>query len=499
MRSKLKQSKQSGTFTLSPGTELYGELTLAGRKSSLYLHDKNYFPTSDIPHQYVTGVLRDLTKVSLIDCVIPPVPSSGSRGVDSYHFANVFPHFVALGDDYLRPDERNISAVDFLMDDANSLFCDFDAFGQLIDARPFIDQIANANGLNRRIITGADPQIFYFTGKREIFNASTALGKVSALHSPVCSPNSVVGGAVASRIDVSIVFEEEVDFHDAIFRASRVIEYLGMLVGRPQNLLDLRAHVALDRRRSVVLSIYWSLPPKRNSPAESKKPSSFDVLLDATRQPQEFARVLERWLERQHDWHGARWRFFNSFARQQYYDIDRLIASANMFDILPESAVPANVPMTDELKSAQSASRDHFCALPQSLERDGILAALGRMGKSSLKQKVRHRARQLVEFAGDWFPDLLMVTDEAVNCRNYYVHGGEPRFDYDRNFDAVTFFTDTLEFVFAASDLIEAGWDIRSWILRGTTMSHPFGRCLVNYPIALQSLKALFPRPRTVS
>ncbi len=40
-----------------------------------------------------------------------------------------------------------------------------------------------------------------------------------------------------------------------------------------------------------------------------------------------------------------------------------------------------------------------------------------------------------------------MVISEAVNCRNYYVHGSERRFDYDGNFGAIVFFTDTLEFI----------------------------------------------------
>ena len=33
----LEQSKQSGTFTISPGKDIYGDLTLAGPNTSLYL------------------------------------------------------------------------------------------------------------------------------------------------------------------------------------------------------------------------------------------------------------------------------------------------------------------------------------------------------------------------------------------------------------------------------------------------------------------------------
>jgi hypothetical protein len=494
----MTNSKRSGTFTLSPGTELYGELLLAGAKTTLYLRDKRFFPTHDIPNRCIVGILHDLIKVTLINCVAPGSPSSRSRGVDSYHYASIFPHFVALGDHHLRPDERVIATADFLIDDANILFCDYDAFGWLIDARPFIEEVANANAFGHPVTTGPDPQIIYFTGKREVFTASTALGTISAFHAPVVNVRSPGGGTLRSRIMVSIAFEEPVDFLTAMFRVARIAEYLGMLVGRTQNLIDIRVRIASNDEMPVMLKVHWSMPPKRDSSAGSQEPSSIDILLDAIRHPQEFGRVLERWIERQADWHDARCRFFNSFSRQRY-DIDRLIGSANMFDILPDSAVPPDVPIGDDLKSAQSASRDLFRALPQSPERDRFLSALGWIGKSNLKHKVRHRAQRLVAAASEWFPDLFMVTNEAVNCRNHYVHGGPPRFDYNVNFAAVMFFIDTLEFVFGASDLIDAGWDIRSWILQGTAMSHRFGRYSASYSLALANLKALLPTASTPS
>ena len=49
----------------------------------------------------------------------------------------------------------------------------------------------------------------------------------------------------------------------------------------------------------------------------------------------------------------------------------------------------------------------------------------------------------------------------------------------------------SLEFVFAASELIEAGWNIRTFVETPTSMSHPFGAYWVNYKKALTALKAL--------
>ena len=88
----------------------------------------------------------------------------------------------------------------------------------------------------------------------------------------------------------------------------------------------------------------------------------------------------------------------------------------------------------------------------------------------------------------------LTVTDEAVSCRNYYVHGGEPGFEYDKHREVTNFFTDTLEFVFAASDLIEAGWDAKAWCESPTSMSHPFGRYRVSFLDSLRRLKLLLPQ-----
>jgi hypothetical protein len=150
------------------------------------------------------------------------------------------------------------------------------------------------------------------------------------------------------------------------------------LVGRSQNLLELSLRIESDKERPVLLEVYWSMPPKREPSHGEQKPHPTDVLLDAVRQPDEFSHVLGRWLDRQQEWRDARLRFCNSFAKQQHYDIDRLIGSANMFDILPKSAVPPR--------------------------------------KRSLQQKIRYRAERLKKEVGKRFPELDMVIDEALSA-----------------------------------------------------------------------------------
>ena len=64
-----------------------------------------------------------------------------------------------------------------------------------------------------------------------------------------------------------------------------------------------------------------------------------------------------------------------------------------MFDVLPIDAVPSDVALSPELAEAKSNAQQSFRRLEQSQERDSVLSALGRIGKASLKHKVRHRAQ----------------------------------------------------------------------------------------------------------
>jgi len=69
--------------------------------------------------------------------------------------------------------------------------------------------------------------------------------------------------------------------------------------------------------------------------------------------------------------------------------------------------------------------------------------------------------------------------------------GTSSRIDYSKNGDVLVFLTNTLEFVFGASELVEAGWDIQRFAGRGSTMTHPYGSYLVTYKSNLEALKAL--------
>jgi hypothetical protein len=490
MHDALENSKHVGHFTMAPGRQVLGELHLCGAKSSLRLHDKVEFDTLAVPIDYIGGTLQDGRKVSLIDCITLSETRSGGPP-DEWYYVDVFPHFVILGNSHLGPSDEAVTQAHLVTDDGTTIFYDFDAFGSVLDASRFIEQIANANEnvTKRRVQTGPHSRILYFSGKTEICAVDTILGHFSAAHAPSGNLGGPGGVWLRNTVTVSIGSEPPIRFRECIDRASILLQYLGLLVGRPQNLLSLRLRTRGSSEGGDLLQAYWCMRAKRNAEHEGPKPHPAEVLLDPVRRHEEFRTVLEGWLARHHSWSDARSRFFNSFASQIHYNIDRLVGSANMFDILPDSAVPPDVALSDELKSAKDAGQKLFGALPNSQERNSILGALGRLGQVSLKQKIRHRAKQIVDAMGGRLNEIALVTDEAVNCRNHYVHGTEARLDYTQD-RTLEFLTDALEFVFAASDLIESGWDINRWAANGSTMAHPFGRFLVAYRSNLDQLKS---------
>jgi hypothetical protein len=152
-----------------------------------------------------------------------------------------------------------------------------------------------------------------------------------------------------------------------------------------------------------------------------------------------------------------------------------------MFDLLPDDRVPAINTIPAALESAKKVALAEFKSLDPSPERDSILSALGRLGHPSLKRKIRHQVQKIRDILPNAFTNLEIITDQAVNCRNFYVHGSGPSFNYEEHPSAVQFMTEALEFVFVSADLLEAGWKMREWVDKGHTASNQMSSFAVNY------------------
>jgi hypothetical protein len=486
--------KKAGRFTLTNGIELQGELCLRGSETTLDLYSDLSFDGNE--NVDISGEFYDLSKVSLINCITMSRVSS-SRGNKPYYFSKIFPHFVIFGNQHISSSCRIIRGLSFTIDDASILFCDFDAFGLVFNAKTHVENIVETkvNQHDRKIKIGESPLLFYFTGNHEIFCVDTVIGKISARHSLSYGMPGSKGIHVDNTIRINIVFSSEKIVDEAIRSVFDILSFLEIIAGRPQNISDL-VFSPVNEEDYNHLDVYWCLPPNRKNDGESLKSAPRDLPLIAAIQPDEFSKVLRRWMEKNDKRRNARARFSKAFAYQKSYDVDRIVGVANMFDILPPCAYLEPVALSSDIAEARDTARRLFRILPDSPQRDNILGALGRISNATLKQKVRSRAKFITDLVGDQFPNLELVVDQAIDCRNYYVHGSKTKIDYSTHSAQVQFFTDTLEFVFAASELIESGWDITTWITQGSTLSHPFSQYRFNYLQMLNALKKLLEEAR---
>ena len=490
MMNQRDKSRHTGTFRVAPDREIHGNLSLDGPNTSLYLWDDTFFYIGPSAKKTITGILDNRKKVSLAECVISGPGSYGLQDNVS-HFYNIFPHYVITGDQHIAETDAKISNAYFLMDDATTLFHDNDAFGVVLNPHSIVKKIVESQNINHKINERDFPWVGYYTGKREIFSSDTAIGRISAIHFPSYSIAGGPGGVkIDNKIFVKLRLGEVITFRQVVDRMWQALRFFGLIVGRAQNLVEFGVDTGTDRKPHI-LDVYCSMYPKYRRSESEFGPDWRDVLMDAGRDPGGFAGVLAAWLERNNTWRVARERFFQSSGEHKSYGADRLISGANIFDLLPEADFPDPETPPIDLNCATEEAKKIFQSLPPSLDRDSVLGALGRVGKWTLKRKIRHRSRILLDKIEESLPDLSLVTDEAVNCRNHYVHGSPSRMDYNKHSHVTIFLTDTLEFVFAASDLVDAGWDIADWHKTGAHVDHPFGRYLHSYSSELAQLKSL--------
>ncbi|MCU7846929.1 MAG: hypothetical protein KZQ89_02820 [Candidatus Thiodiazotropha sp. (ex Lucinoma kastoroae)] len=480
-----------GEFYLHSLT-ISGQLKLDRENTEIYLHSKEPINSEDIRNRHIDGLLADNKRISLIDCVtLSSGRFGGGEKDDGQNYSIVFPHYVVLGNQCIDPLEENILALNFVVGSATSMFYDFDAFGHILagdlDSKDILRSVSEKR--DRKFEIGDHPEIFYYSGKHDIFKSKTCFGVMSAFHSPTMTMPSPNGISVKNSIPIRIEFDSPVLFDEAMNRFNILESFVTLVLGQPQNIEDIKVSITSDNDYPNYLDVYSCMQEDYSHITRDRTPHPSDILINGGVEPNEFSKLLSSWLERQELWRDSRRQFINSFRMQNRYSTDRLVASANMFDILPEDAVGDACSISEEMKLAVANSKKVFKGLPHSSERDSILGALGRIGKHNLKTKVKYRAKFITEHIGDKLPEFELVINEAVNCRNYFVHGTYGKLSPEVSYSFSSFFTDTFEFIFGASDLIEAGWDIKKWSDKGSTYSHPFGMYLLDYHLNLKNLK----------
>ncbi len=496
----------NGIFTPIAGTSA-GHLIVDGRDSRLTLVKSGHLEIDRMEFRDLHGVLANGKYASALGCILVGATESYSTS-RPHSETTYFPHFVAIGESHFAADDKIITAIHFSFENAHCLVSGHRTFRSLHpspeqarrileDDHKRIEEIARKHSWGDEPFDpeiSEHPHILYFSGKGLIAKIESDVATVMLQNRTTHDMGgSSKGVRISNQIGVTMRFREPIALLPATTAMRQLRSLFELALGRRQRLLNLQL-ATTNARKSVPdgtpldwHNLHWSHCNDDIS-GETTATHPIDVLLDVERRANEFEQVVASWLNTMPTMSESRGRFATAFYRNNY-GIDRIVGAANMFDLLPADRVPKTKNVDPVTQDAIDKCRAIVKELPSDHARQSLLSAFGRLGTASLREKVVYRAKLLQAASERSFPELEIPCAQAVICRNHFVHGSAPAFDYTNNFHAVAFLSDTLEYVFAMTDLIDLGWSLENWLKQGASGSHPFGLYASNYQRHLDNLK----------
>lgn len=469
-----------GKFSLPGNRTVFGELKIDGSDSLLLVKDASAMDLG-YERRHIRGISVDNDHITCVDC-IHSAHGINTQGKLNTHYWELFPHYVVVGMVHLDPDAKSITSISFATDDLDTLFFDRDAFGVIPNASSIIDSVLTDRQKNRKIEVGEHPQVHYYTDRGVALDVESVIGHLSVSFELRSRLDGVHGNQLTGHRRFQIAPEDPINFEEAIDRIGVIRRFLSLAAGRPQSITAVRIVTKDEITRISPLYVHWTYAPK-GPRGDVHVPLSFNLPFDPVERPDEFKRVLQNWIAKEPGMLIPRARLLMGLRKANSYDPDRLIAAANMFDLLPPDACPKDVPLPPEMAAFKKEARAKLKAknFPNSDAKLRALGDMGRWGKASLTDKVLHRWAVASKDISDLFEDMDYVLRLAVKCRNHFVHGPNAGFKYDRAEPFLSLFTDSLEFVFAFADLVEAGWKPAEWRGRPYADGHMFGRFRMMY------------------
>ncbi|WP_337460101.1 HEPN domain-containing protein [Pseudomonas putida] len=473
----MSPNRHLGTFQVLDNHYVVGELKLDGKKTTVRIHLDSPIESQNIVKG--TGVSYAGQQITLINCISEPPSFIQIKDDEFRYYANIFPHYVALGSHHFDPDENCIKRISFKPKDINTIFHDHELFGHRFSKREDLEPLLKDG--NRSITIDESPHFIYFSGKYCAIEVNTSIGKISVHHRPAFDTHPPARAHIDNRMLISLEFHSHLTFKEAMENLSTLNCFLSYMAGRVQGIKNIEVETFIDTDIPKPLAVFASYATKTSAKGSYHKPHAGDIPFNPIKSPDEFARILTNWIDRHHEWAASRWRYVGCLEKGDLYDVDRLVAAANMFDILPPDATPIPATISVELEKAKKECKKIFKDLPISPDRNSILNSLGRIGKPSLPKKVESRVQIVATHFGKVLPELSTACTAGVKIRNYFVHGSLNGINYNKIESLIPFLTDALEFVFSVSDLIEAGWDPQQWLANHHGFGHSFSRFLIHY------------------
>lgn len=475
--------------------EIFGTLKLDGEDTLITLRSKH--PTlSPIEINSLTGIGFDHKIISCLECLTIGFQQNYHQGgIESS--LSIFPHYVSIGNTTLNITENTITEVTFTTNDLATLFNDRSAFGHLFSTDSQLktlleinhEEIRNNSTLNFELTLpkiAETPHIFYWTGKLEIFRSKTEIGELTVNHNPSFSVDGKTGIICENNITATLKFDKPIDFETAIDNTSTFTRFLSAITGRTQSKRNIKIK-KIESSPDSYLDVHCSYSPSASAiPLQSTN----DIPLNPILRTDEFSTVLQNWIAREPEWRIGRIQFLNSLHKTGSYDSDRLVSAANVFDILPSASTIPNKEIPENYQAARDECIKILEALPISEDRGAAIGAMKRWGRANLRSKVLHRAQIVKSHIPQITNEIDRLLILAIKTRNYFVHGTDD-FNYQKYESFLPLFTDALEFIFSASDLIECGWNPKSWLNTRPAYAHNYANFINTYHKEINSLKLI--------
>lgn len=491
-----------GQFVLD-GLTYSGVLTLSDSCISLVVYtdgNSDYLFTQE-DSRTLSGTLFDLTKVTLLEGTLLSHTGFGigSQNANGLSQRFTFEFRYAVFADSLVGDGCEFDSLSFSIPNAIDLF-NFTSFTRLQNVtEPLVKRLieddlkdSSWDSVNNYSF-GPHPAVYVYTGAIILTEFKINFGTLKIENQPIFSSTSNSGFVFKNSISCVLDFDKPMKFWEGIEKIRPLNQLLGLILGEKQILKSFKLFMNNPDDNLYVFEVYRCLN-QREKPYRSIDP--LDRLIHVEVETDEFEVVVNKWLSREEEWRFPRHEFFSVLDKFEYSP-DILIKLCNLFDLMPKNIVEEAI-LNDAILCAKSSCQVLFRDLPDSLERDSILGALGRIGVKSLKQKIMDRYEIIQKSGFIELLDIKTVIDQSVDCRNFYVHNTRYKFDYYEEADQLCFFIDTLKFIYSAAEMVDCGWCAKNWI-HAPHNEHPFRTYITNYESRLESLKKVLSFEKTLN
>lgn len=433
------------------------------------------------------GQLEDGRTISLLKCIrisksFPSKVQMEQEVWGSYKEI-FFPNLIIIGENLVDRSHTRILSVNFRVPDLDDIFYDFGITGSVWHGKEALRTLRKTGFLKHHRMPDfkSNSIIHFWTGKKHVFEIQTHIGKVSSFHN--ISHTFLVGPEgyqLSNTPTMRIVFTGDVSIFEAMEHIHVIRQFLQIISGTRQYLSSISMTCKKPGQKKFGVDVFDPNAPDPESISRSRVHPA-DVLIKGARQPKDFGTVLANWIERAGARQLSRRIFASCHENHNRYDQDRLVAAANIFDLLPESDTTQGQNFSEEARALVDEFKTKVETLSSDEEKKTLRSRSGHLLSTNLKSKIRHRASLIESKFPKKLSGLNRAVDLAVNARNSFVHGSGSRKKKEFYSEHISLLTNVLEFVYATSELIVCGWDPVPWI-EGGISANPFGHFLLDFP-----------------